>query len=611
MKLVLGLLSSIGAQDFACKQLVGANSKCSNHHSETVGITLEECLQLGVCDTKSLSAVYHEEEKKCLIVHMDQCGTFLSGSFYQGFNLYDTSNCVESDRTSCADDGADDGADEDVEWKAIDVECRDYCPNGGLCDDCGDDSYCCDGYGTTCDEKQNAAATASGRNQLVCVRKEAKWSAYSEWTTCSEECGGGTQTQTRSCSTGSDADCEGSPINTQNCNEDACEKKKCGTMQTLVGDTCISSGCVSCPGQVNAECMMSQEQNWMYTCVARTGFGCVGANCFSATQCNQAQYDCAFKPDAGDGGDELGFPCPSTDCWDFKADSGTCELKALDSCTKVTCGATSMSMEIGSGVFADSDESMGLVEPALDDATDDAGTLGWVKSCDLDSDDCNMSHKVAGNDLIFTVQFSLKGKSRGRSDVEDKIIDLGDVQVNTAPFGIGVSFECTYGMTVDLTSNEYSVQEVTVSGTKTGDGSLQDGFTMTLNDDSGDALVLGSRLNVEVNWSLTLSDIDYYFQGCSVRHASNTDEVPTKVAVVKSGCYSEALHATRDTCSDDNGICMSFQTFTIEAEAGTDQIIGCTVQLCNSATADGCDGKTAPTCPAADTAYVYTIDGKA
>merc|ERR1739838_1195138 len=92
---------------------------------------------------------------------------------------------------------------------------------------------------------------------------------------------------------------------------------------------------------------------------------CVSCEGFDTKQaCNDGGFitepgkeecvDVCVKRD-GDGGDELGFPCPSTDCWEFKAESGTCELKDIQSCTKVDCGSTSMMMEIGSGVFADSD----------------------------------------------------------------------------------------------------------------------------------------------------------------------------------------------------------------------------------------------------------------
>lgn len=498
MKLAVALLSSIGAQEIPCKDLVAADSTCSNQDAETLGATLDQCKQECLCDTSCTAATFQETDGKCIRHY--RCNTFLSGEV-PGNDLYNFQSCADSDRASCNDGGDDDGDAADV-----------------------------------------------------------------------------------------------------------------------------TPGCEACPGEVLASCLINS--NSQYACKSKPGITCSGMDCMGGFEAwcvsgshNNDESGCLFSgtvtEDSGaddgdaDGDDELGFPCPSDDCWEFNSDSGTCQLKDIDSCTKVTCGATSMAMEIGSGVFADSDESMGLVEPALDDASDDDDTLGWIKHCDLDSDDCNMSHKVEGNFLIFTVQFSLVGNKRGRSDVEDKTIDLGDVVVNTAPFGIGVSFECTYGMTVDLTSNQFSVQEVTVSGTKAGDGSLEDGFAMTLNDDSTDALVLGSRLNVEVDWSLMLSDIDYYFQGCSVRHAANTDDNPTKVAVVKSGCYSEALHATRDTCSDGDGICMSFQTFTIEAESGTNQIIGCTIQLCNSEADGGCDGKTAPTCPDDAPEYVYTINGAA
>ena len=52
------------------------------------------------------------------------------------------------------------------------------------------------------------------------------WSEYGEWSECTGDCGGGTQTQTRTCTKpepqhGGD-ECVGEEDNTQSCNEQPC-----------------------------------------------------------------------------------------------------------------------------------------------------------------------------------------------------------------------------------------------------------------------------------------------------------------------------------------------------------------------------------------------------
>merc|ERR1712202_54704 len=64
---------------------------------------------------------------------------------------------------------------------------------------------------------------------LMCLRNvpvDGGVSEWSEWGECSEECGGGNQTRTRTCTNPTPAnggnDCEDSLEETQNCNEQDC-----------------------------------------------------------------------------------------------------------------------------------------------------------------------------------------------------------------------------------------------------------------------------------------------------------------------------------------------------------------------------------------------------
>ena len=53
------------------------------------------------------------------------------------------------------------------------------------------------------------------------------WSEYGEWSECSAECDGGTQTRTKECNNPAPqhggADCEGEGEETRECNTQACE----------------------------------------------------------------------------------------------------------------------------------------------------------------------------------------------------------------------------------------------------------------------------------------------------------------------------------------------------------------------------------------------------
>jgi len=164
-------------------------------------------------------------------------------------------------------------------------------------------------------------------------------------------------------------------------------------------------------------------------------------------------------------------------------------------------------------------------------------------------------------------------------------------------------------MTIDLESSAFNVTEVLVSGTKSGKGDLSGGFAMTLNDGDDSAMVLGAELKVQVDWSVTtLADIEFYFNECNVRHnpPSNTTH-PAQVPVIKDGCYSQALKCSRATGGTSIMQGFNFQTFTIEGETGSEQIVSCSIRLCKS---DDCAEKTPldADCPS-DSGYEYTPNG--
>ena len=166
--------------------------------------------------------------------------------------------------------------------------------------------------------------------------------------------------------------------------------------------------------------------------------------------------------------------------------------------------------------------------------------------------------------MVFEVQFSLVGNNRARTDVADASLDLGGgLTVNTAPFGVGVTFECRYPMKVELESSAFNVTEVTVSGTSSGKGNLAGGFALNLDNQS---MILGAILTVSADWAVTLNGIEFFFDSYNVK--GSVHEVP----IIRDGCYSNTLKVSRKdgTAAKQS---FSFKTFTIEGETSKEQVI--------------------------------------
>ena len=167
----------------------------------------------------------------------------------------------------------------------------------------------------------------------------------------------------------------------------------------------------------------------------------------------------------------------------------------------------------------------------------------------------------------------------------------------TTPFGAGVIFQCIYPLTVEISSEDFTVSGASVVDTYSATGSLASGFEMVLNGGADPSFILGSVLPIAITWSITaLPTLTFYLDQCTVTHGATT------IQVVKGGCYAAELDVTHETSLQE----FSYKVFKGVGETSTTQTIECTVNICEAST---CPVPTISTCPSAgdDSFYGYTI----
>ena len=172
-------------------------------------------------------------------------------------------------------------------------------------------------------------------------------------------------------------------------------------------------------------------------------------------------------------------------------------------------------------------------------------------------------------------KIEVTGDERTRT-LSDNVIDLDGVKLITSPLGVGVDFTCNYDTAVNVQSGAFTVEDVSIFGTQSSIGSLDDGFTFTAGD--GTPLVLGNDITIKTTWSVVLSDVSPHYESCSVIHGDQ--EVP----IVKDGCMASTLggELVANTAGVTNEVSMKYKTFNVENETAATQSVTCNVKLCAS-----------------------------
>merc|ERR1712227_63931 len=336
-----------------------------------------------------------------------------------------------------------------------------------------------------------------------------------------------------------------------------------------------------------------------YTCVCETGKTCtdfdqcatngggycpVGSTCTEGSSLTDTDKGYTCECDVGwkrnENTQECESPCPSTTCWDYDNDSQTCTLK--QTCMELTCDYGEMIMGFNSKIFGFEDPTKISPEPTVDSTKADG--VHFTKTCTLG--ECGMTYETAndGAELQFKMVFEpvADPARRKRSTISTftmgeanaSLIKLNDgVIVNMVEYSSALTFTCTYPMNVTV-STDFAVAKISLGTGMTATGNFGGGFTLSVDKGTTDAIPLGTRQTVRVDWSLTtLAKVKFHFAEC------NVEQNDSKVALIKNNCYSNALKVTKidGTATQQS---FSYQTFSTVGASGTKQTMSCTLNLC-------------------------------
>jgi len=288
-------------------------------------------------------------------------------------------------------------------------------------------------------------------------------------------------------------------------------------------------------------------------------------------------------------------PCPS-DCWDWNASDATCKIKpgavngVLHDCFSVTCNFGSMEVDVDPKLFGLS----GNDTVFANGANFDSGSFKYNQPLG----DSNQVISIVNDTLNVAVDFELGMGS----------VSLGNssaVNVFLAPVSSAVTFTCEYDTTVQVASQNLTVNGATAIGATSATGSLVDGFQLSLWTDQNmtdavtdDNLFIGAKVYGSLDWSVTTAaNLTFTIDECTVE--SNNQEV----AFIKDGCYSNTLGADKVASSGNVEKNFAFNSFTLgnAQNIQMNATVACTVVVCETG---NCNSPSS--CPVV-TGYDYAV----
>jgi len=288
-------------------------------------------------------------------------------------------------------------------------------------------------------------------------------------------------------------------------------------------------------------------------------------------------------------------PCPS-DCWDWNASDATCKIKpgavngVLNDCFSVTCNFGSMEVDVDPKLFGLS----GNDTVFANGANFDSGSFKYNQPLG----DSNQVISIVNDTLNVAVDFELGMGS----------VSLGNstaVNVFLAPVSSAVTFTCEYDTTVEVASQNLTVNGATAIGATSATGSLVDGFQLSLWTDQNmtdavtdDNLFIGAKVYGSLDWSVTTAaNLTFTIDECTVE--SNNQEV----AFIKDGCYSNTLGADKVASSGNVEKNFAFNSFTLgnAQNIQMNATVACTVVVCETG---NCNSPSS--CPVV-TGYDYAV----
>ena len=157
-----------------------------------------------------------------------------------------------------------------------------------------------------------------------------------------------------------------------------------------------------------------------------------------------------------------------------------------------------------------------------------------------------------------------------------KTVDVlaNPLAINRNALAVAVKFTCKYSIGVELSSKEFSLQDVILGGGPSGEGSLATGFQLSLNAGVETAIKLGERQEVTATWKVTtLKEVTFNLTDCSVTQGN------TEVPIVKNKCFSKAVKVTPSGGTRTTQA-FSYQSFSTVGATTTTQTMKCALTIC-------------------------------